>query len=146
VTGYRVSRNGSVLGTVTTTQYNDSGLTPGATYTYTVVALDAAGNESAAATRSHTQPVPDTTPPSAPASFRTTSLTKAKVTFAWNASSDNVAVAGYRVYRNGALVATVTGTTWSHSRQKTASTYHVVAYDAAGNVSGASNTVTVPKR
>jgi hypothetical protein len=146
VTGYRVSRDGAVLGTVTTTQYNDSGLTPGATYLYSVVALDAAGNESAAATRSHTQPVPDTTPPSAPANFRTTGLTKAKVTFAWNGSTDNVGVVGYRVYRNGALVATVTGTTWTHNRQKTASTYHVVAFDAAGNVSAASNSVTVPRR
>ena len=43
VTGYRVSRGGTVLATVTTTSYTDTGLVPG-TYGYSVVALDGAGN------------------------------------------------------------------------------------------------------
>lgn len=146
VAGYRVSRNGVVLGTVATTQYNDTGLVPLSTYLYSVVALDAAGNESGAATRSFTMPQADTTAPTAPTNLRATTVTKSKVTLAWNASSDAVGVAGYRVYRNGSLVATVTGTTWSQARQKTQTTYYVVAFDAAGNVSAQSNTVTVAKR
>jgi hypothetical protein len=146
VTGYRVSRNGTVLGTVSTLLYNDAGLTPGSSYTYSVVALDAAGNTSGAATKAWTQPTQDTTAPTTPASLRVTSLTKAKANFAWNAATDNVGVVGYRVYRNGALVATVTGTTWTDGRQRTASTYYVMAYDAAGNVSAASNSVPVAKK
>lgn len=146
VTGYQVRRGGTLLGTVTTTQYNDSGLTPGSTYQYTVTAVDAASNASAPATKSWTQPIADTTAPSAPSNLRTTSLTKAKATLAWNGSTDNVGVAGYRVYRNGSLVATVTGTTWSDARQRTVSTYYVVAYDAAGNVSGQSNSLSVPRK
>lgn len=143
VTGYRVSRDGVVLGTVTGMQYNDAGLAPLTTYEYSVVALDAAGNASAAAVKSFTLSETDTTAPTAPGNLRTTTLTKAKVVLAWNASNDAVGVTGYRVYRNGTLVATTTALTWSQSRQRTTSTYWVVAFDAAGNVSGQSNNVVV---
>jgi chitodextrinase len=146
VAGYRVSRDGVVLGTVTGTQYNDTGLVPLTAYLYSVVALDAAGNASGAASRSFTMPQPDTTAPTAPTNLRATSLTKSKANLAWNASSDAVGVAGYRVYRNGVLVATVTGLTWSESRQRLQTTYYVRAFDAAGNVSAQSNTLTVPKK
>jgi chitodextrinase len=47
VTGYQVVRNGVVVASPTDTSYTDTGLTPGATYTYVVRALDAAGNVSA---------------------------------------------------------------------------------------------------
>jgi hypothetical protein len=145
VTGYRVSRDSTVLDTVTTTSFNDSGLTPG-TYGYTVVALDGAGNESSPATATLVVPVPDTSPPSAPANLRIASSSKAKVTLAWNASIDDRGVAGYRVYRNGSFAATVTTLSWSTTTSKTAATYTVVAYDAAGNVSQPSNSITVAKR
>jgi chitodextrinase len=47
VTGYRVYRDGSPLTTLgNVTSFDDSGLQPATTYTYTVTALDAAGNES----------------------------------------------------------------------------------------------------
>jgi chitodextrinase len=142
VTGYRVSRGATVLGTVTTTSFNDSGLVPG-TYGYSVVALDGAGNESAPATTSLVVPEPDVTPPSAPSNLRISSQSKSRVTLAWDAASDNVAVTGYRVYRNGVLVATVTALTWTDSIQSTQSTYTVIAVDAAGNTSSSSNSVTV---
>jgi chitodextrinase len=44
---YEITRSGTgVVGTSTTTQFSDTGLTPSTTYTYTVQALDAAGNRS----------------------------------------------------------------------------------------------------
>jgi chitodextrinase len=46
VTGYRVLRNGVQVGAPTSTSFTDTGLTPGTPYTYTVVAVDAAKNES----------------------------------------------------------------------------------------------------
>jgi hypothetical protein len=51
VTGYRISRNGTVLTTTSasTFTYIDNGLTSSTTYNYTVVALDAVGNASPAA-------------------------------------------------------------------------------------------------
>ncbi len=143
VAGYRVSRDGGAPTTVGTTQFNDSGLTPGATYLYSVVAFDANGNTSGAATKSWTQPIPDTTAPTAVTLSKSTS--KSKVTLSWTASYDLVGVAGYRVYRNGALAATTTSRTWSEPLKRGTTNYYVVAFDAAGNVSPYSNTQTTVK-
>ena len=146
VTGYEVRRGGVLLGTVAGSPYNDSGpLSPGATYGYTVVAVDAAGNHSAAASATLVVPNPDTAAPSAPANLRVASTTKQKVTLAWDASTDNQGVAGYRVYRNGVLATTTTNRTWADGRQRSrGATYYVVAFDAAGNASLPSNSLTMP--
>jgi hypothetical protein len=56
VTGYRISRNGSLIATVASPGYADTGLTGSTTYAYSVVAVDAAGNVSTAATASATTP------------------------------------------------------------------------------------------
>jgi hypothetical protein len=47
---------------------------------------------------------PDTSPPTAPGNLRKVQVTPISVTLAWNASTDDVGVAGYDVYRDGALV------------------------------------------
>ncbi|MET7283635.1 glycosyl hydrolase family 8 [Kribbella sp. NPDC005582] len=86
----------------------------------------------------------DTTPPSTPTGLAATGTTSSSVSLAWNASTDNVGVAGYVVYRNGTEVAT-TGTTSYTDTGRTASTsytYTVKARDAAGNLSAVSNAVT----
>ena len=44
VTGYRVFRNGTQIATPTATTFNDTGLTAGTTYSYSITAVDAAGN------------------------------------------------------------------------------------------------------
>ena len=56
----------------------------------------------------------------------------------WNASTDNVGVAGYRVYRNGTLVATKTspGHTDTGLVAATTYTYSVVAFDVNSVTSG----------
>jgi len=46
VTGYEIYRNGTLISTQNTTTYTDSGLNPSTTYTYKVIAKDAAGNKS----------------------------------------------------------------------------------------------------
>lgn len=46
VTSYRVSRDGTVIGTSASTNYTDTSVVAGTTYSYAVVALDAAGNAS----------------------------------------------------------------------------------------------------
>lgn len=86
----------------------------------------------------------DTTPPSAPTNLTATSVTSSTVALSWTASTDNVGVTGYDVYRNSALVGTATSTTYTDTGL-TASThysYSVVATDAAGNLSTASNTIS----
>jgi hypothetical protein len=47
ITGYKVYRNGSQVGTSTTSNYTDTGLSPNSAYSYSVSAYDAAGNNSA---------------------------------------------------------------------------------------------------
>ncbi|MFD2703282.1 glycosyl hydrolase family 18 protein [Paenibacillus shunpengii] len=92
-----------------------------------------------------TPPPADTTAPSAPANARSTAVTASSVTLAWNASTDNVGVTGYNVYNGANLAATVTGTTATVSSlaANTSYTFTVKAKDAAGNLSAASNAVTV---
>jgi len=46
VTGYRIYRDGQQVGTSTGVSYSDTGLQPLTQYSYTVTAIDAAGNES----------------------------------------------------------------------------------------------------
>ena len=88
----------------------------------------------------------DTTPPSTPGSLAATATTSSSVSLAWNASTDNVGIAGYNISRNGTEVATTTGTGTTYTdtgrTASTSYTYTVKARDAAGNLSAASNTVT----
>jgi chitodextrinase len=87
----------------------------------------------------------DSAPPSQPAGLATTSVTPVSVALKWNAASDNVAVVNYEIRRNGSLIRTQSGTTYSNSglTPSTAYTYTVSAVDAVGNRSAASAPLTV---
>ncbi len=87
----------------------------------------------------------DTTAPTVPGGLAATGHTSSSVSLSWAASTDNVGVTGYQVRQGGAVVTTVTGlaATVSGLNPSTAYSFTVTATDAAGNVSGASNTVTV---
>ncbi|MFE4743464.1 carbohydrate-binding protein, partial [Paenibacillus chitinolyticus] len=127
-----------------------SGLSPSTAYTFTVKAKDAAGNVSPASsavtvtTNPSTDPT-DTQPPTAPGNLVEAGKTSSSVSLSWSASTDNVGVAGYDVYNGSTLATTVTGTsaTVSGLQGGTSYTFTVKARDAAGNVSPASNAVTV---
>jgi chitodextrinase len=145
VTGYDVYRGGTKIATVTTTGYTDSGLSPGA-YSYTVVARDAAGNTSPASNAvAVSVGCTDCSPPSTPGNVVSTAQTSSSITLSWTASTDNVGVAGYQVYRGSTLVGSPTGTTYTDTglTASTAYTYTVTAKDAAGNTSAASSPLTV---
>jgi hypothetical protein len=90
-------------------------------------------------------PVDDTEPPTNPTNLEATSVTSDQVDLTWTASSDNVGVIGYNVHRDDGNIFTSTTTTYSDNtvKQRTTYTYYITAFDAAGNISGASNTVTV---
>jgi beta-lactamase superfamily II metal-dependent hydrolase/chitodextrinase len=82
----------------------------------------------------------DTAAPSTPTGLTATAASSSQINLAWTASTDNVAVAGYRVYRGGTQVASVSATSYSDTGLTASTTYSytVVAYDAAGNTSAAS--------
>jgi chitodextrinase len=142
VTGYKVYRNGSAVGTTTgALTFKDTGLTAATSYSYTVGAVDAAGNESAQSTavNSSTQ-APDTTPPTVPTGLTVTNVTSTTASLSWAASTDNVGVSSYKVYRNGSLVTAVGTTSFNDTglAPGTTYTYTVSAYDAMNNESAQS--------
>ncbi|MDX6419343.1 MAG: acid phosphatase type 7 [Trebonia sp.] len=146
VTGYAVYRDGTEIATVdgSTTSYSDGGLIPGTTHAYTVTAADGAGNVSPASNQASATTQADTTPPSAPGTPVAAAVTASQVSLSWTASTDNVGVVGYRVIRNGSVIATVSGTMYIDSgvSASTSYTYQVVAADAAGNTAS-SGTLSV---
>src|SRR5438034_700386 len=113
VTGYIVSRSGAPVGNPTATSYADTGLSDPTTYSYTVAARDAAGNISPNSASVSATTV-DTTPPSTPTGLMATAAAgAATINLVWNASTDNVAVTGYIVKRNGVQVATPSATSYA---------------------------------
>jgi hypothetical protein len=95
----------------------------------------------------------DIEPPTAPTNLIANAVSSNLVSLSWNPSSDNVGVEGYYVYRvdkGTTPIATVTTTTYSDGSviAKKTYSYYIKAFDAAGNISDPSNTVTVttPRR
>jgi len=102
------------------------------------------GNESWHSTEVTTGSSADTEPPSAPGNLHATAISSSRIDLSWDASTDNVGVAGYRIYNadTDGLLATTTSTSHSFTTltPDTTYSYYVRAFDAAGNPSGPSNT------
>ena len=141
VTGYKVYRNGTLVGTTASTSFNNTGLQPATNYSYTVQAYDAASNTSASSAALATQTAFDTTPPSTPTNVAATAKTDTSITLGWDASTDNNVVAGYDVYRGGSLITSTVGTSYTDSglNVNTSYSYTVRAHDASGNNSSQSS-------
>jgi glucose/arabinose dehydrogenase len=152
---YDIYHDGQLISSVdgTTLSANITVL-PGVPWGLYVNARDAAGNVSQA---SDTLPLTppqcqiDKVPPSAPTNL-TGSAAGTSVTLQWGASTDNVGVTAYEVYRANARVGTVSGTgssppptTFADSglAANTSYAYYVIAKDAQNNASSPSNTITV---
>ncbi len=144
VTGYKIYRSGVQIGTTASTNYNQTGLTPNTSYSYTVAAYDGVGNTSAQTSPLVTSTLADTSAPSAPQGLSSPSQATTSIALAWNASTDNVGVAGYNILRNGTKVNTSTSTSFTDTSlaQGAQYTYTVTAYDLAGNTSAVSNSLT----
>lgn len=89
-------------------------------------------------------PVVDTEAPTAPTNLAANTPTANSISLSWIASTDNLGVAAYDVYKNGVLDTTVTGTTATVYGLTPSTTYnfYVIAKDTSGNSSAQSNTVT----
>ncbi|MCM3628297.1 DUF5060 domain-containing protein [Paenibacillus glycanilyticus] len=87
----------------------------------------------------------DKTDPSAPSQLASTVITEHTIKLTWNASSDNVAVTGYDIYRNGKRISVVSGLANSYRdvalQPGTPYQYMIKAHDAGGNESGGSTIV-----
>ena len=86
-------------------------------------------------------PVADGAAPSVPGSLSATATSAFSVALSWTASTDDVGIAGYDVYRDGTLVASpgnVTTYTDTSVLASTTYSYAVRARDTSGNASGLS--------
>ncbi len=151
VAGYEVLRDGVQVASVAASllSYTDTALSPSTGYSYAVRAIDAAANRSAASDPvSVTTPAPpDTSAPTVPSGVVAVATSSTSVSVSWAASSDDTAVAGYEVLRDGVQVASVAASSLSYTdtalSPSTGYSYAVRAIDAAANRSAASDPVSV---
>jgi hypothetical protein len=156
---YRVQRRlasggGSAFGArLFATSIQDTGLTPATSYVYDIWAVDNNGNVGPT-TSITVATTGDVTNPTTPGTPTAPTVTAASVRIDWAASTDDVGVTGYRIWRGpgpagaaNSLIATVTGTTLTYTDTtvlpSTPYTYKVQAEDAAGNRSAKSTGVDV---
>jgi chitodextrinase len=148
VVGYYIVRDGVTIAQASgiATTYSDATALPNTSYAYQVMAYDAAGNISglSPSVTAQTPPAPDTQVPSAPLNLTATSVSTSQINLSWAASTDNVGVTGYDVYRGGTKIATSTTTSFGDTglNPSTSYSYYVIARDVAGNSSSQSAVAT----
>ncbi len=90
------------------------------------------------------KPIVDNQAPTAPTNLSATPVSSSQINLTWTASSDNIGVAGYYIFRDNLQMASTASTSYSDKNLTPSTTYsyYVTAYDAAGNISTASNTAS----
>ena len=85
---------------------------------------------------------PDVTPPTTPNPFSASGIEDTKLVLSWGASTDDRAVAGYRIFQNGSELTTTSSTSLTVLNLTPSTTYsfEVEAYDGAGNTSDRATT------
>ena len=113
-----------------------------ASHILTAIAKDAAGNSTTSTAVTVTvNNVADTTPPTVPTGLSATAASSSQINLSWTASTDNVGVTGYNVFRNGTKVGTSPNTTYQDAglTASTSYNYNISAFDAASNTSAQSS-------
>lgn len=142
---YRADQSGGPFSTINRvggTTFTDDGLIPGKTYYYRVRAVTASGVSNMTSAVSVTTDE-DGESPSTPVSVRVESGNLSKAILRWEASSDNVEVAGYEIWANGELIGFSPIPAFEASNLEAGEVYefYVVAIDLSGNKSGESERV-----
>ncbi len=154
VTGYNVYKDDLLLGTTASTTYPVIDLTPETSYTFTVQANNAASllSTDGPTTTVTTEATTATAPTwGGDAALQASLLTSRGVVLAWPAATDAVGVTQYRVYENGQLKDTVSGSVYSYYandlRPGTAYTFKVEAGNDSSlwSGNGPAATLTTPQ-
>ena len=145
---YEVFKGAVSCGTTKTTTIDLSGLTCNTTYTFSVKALDSLGNWSAASRTFSVKTsscATDTEAPSTPSGLAANAITQSGLTLSWDASTDNIGVTLYYVYRGSTLCGTTASTSLNITGLSASTLYPFVvkAKDAAGNFSANSAVLNV---
>jgi chitodextrinase len=138
IIGYEVDQGSVAAVRVGGTSAEIDGLSCATSYSFSVVAFDAAGNRSQP---SEALVVPtaacDTEPPSQPAGLTASPVSRTSLKVSWAAATDNLAVDGYNIYLDGRFASSTSLTSYTLDGLPcgSAATVGVEAFDAAGNVS-----------
>ncbi|WP_338553599.1 S8 family serine peptidase [Paenibacillus sp. KS-LC4] len=146
IKGYEIYEGAKQVGFSKTLAYTVRDLKPNASYRFSIKAVDKEGNPSNSSAEVVAITNRDVQAPTVPVEIVVKSKTEKSVTLSWAASTDNVGVAGYDVYKNGNVLAgssvstefTVTGLV-----PETAYSFTIKSKDASGNISGFSTAITV---
>lgn len=140
VAGYIVSRSGVDLFTVTDPTATVTGLPTTGSLSFQLQSIDVAGNKSARTASI----IVDRSAPQVPKTPTGVQTGPGQVTLTWTASTDNVATAGYQVFRNGVLIGDVATNGFVATGMPTGNNYfQFLAYDAAGNKSAKTASVLI---
>lgn len=144
VSSYEVFQDGVSVGTTFATSMAVTGLSPNTTYSFTVKAKDAANNSSAASQAINVKTdVADAEAPSVPANLSAASITPYDFKLTWTASTDNIGVTGYDVFKDGVLYTSTSSTfLLIHSLSPSKSySMSVKAKDGSNNLSSSATLV-----
>lgn len=152
VTAYKICQEGTEVAAVNgnTLTYKVTGLTPGTSYAFKVEAGDLGGNWSNdGPTMTETTAAADTEAPTWPqgSTLTASNVQATSLTLNWTAAADNYQVTAYKVYKDGAELATVAGDATTYEvtglSSGTEYTFRVDAGDECNNwTEGPSTTVT----
>ncbi|AXE82473.1 hypothetical protein C5746_42945 [Streptomyces atratus] len=145
--GGTITWEAQFYGTPSTINVNGVAQTPrtkslyGKTVSYVTVPVAVGASVTASAGTT----VGDTTAPSVPTGLTAGNVTSNSVDLKWTASTDDVGVTGYQIYRGTTLVGSSAGTSFTATGLSASTPYSftVKAVDAAQNASGASTAVSV---
>jgi fibronectin type 3 domain-containing protein len=137
VASYNVYRDGTQVGSTTTTSFSDTGLDPASTYSYRVSAVNGDGLEGprSGEVSATTMEEADATPPPTPSGVTASAVSTSQINLSWTAVEDpESGVTGYNVYRDGGFVAATANTTFADTGLEPGTTYayRVSAVNGAG--------------
>ena len=139
---YEVYRNGELITTTTYNEFIDNGLLTHTQYEYSIIAVGINGVRSETSNVIQAATDVDAYAPTTPTGLQAIIRTDGSVYLTWIASSDNVSVDGYNLYRNGEFIGNTVGTAYSDKDAEPGyHEYYVEAFDNEGNNSLFSDSV-----
>ncbi len=133
-------QSGSASFTITSVSTASAG-----NYNFDIISSGSSATHSVSKTATYTVNVPDTTAPSAPGNLQGSADKFGRVKLSWTASSDNVAISGYKIFRNGIEIAFTSSLLYTDASADLSQPvkYYVIAVDSSNNLSPQSNEITV---
>ncbi len=139
ITGYKIFRNGNFVGEVDATKntFSDKELLPDTSYSYSVACFDNGDNESEKTDPVIVKTPKDITSPTIPQNLSASAFSSSQINLSWQASSDDVGVIGYKIFRDEVEVGSMEGLYFEDKGllPETEYAYQISAFDEAGNKS-----------